>query len=187
MARNRLNSDDILILFVGRFVQEKNIPLLLNTFAAARRCEPLLKLLLIGEGSLEKEIRNSVASLGLSSDVLFLGRQDPAKIALIIQICSVFLSTSTSEGMPISLLEALNCGLPAVVTGVGETKNLVKNGVNGRVVFELDPEILSKAVLEVICHPETYTPEKAIATATPYFVEKTMAKVYLALRECYYE
>jgi glycosyltransferase involved in cell wall biosynthesis len=183
LAERRLAPDTPLVLFVGRFVAPKNFPLLLAAFAAARRRRPGLKLLLVGEGRLEREIRTAVDNLGLGRDVLFLGRRRPEEIAGIIPACSVFLSTSAFEGMPISLLEALNCGLPAVVTGVGETKNVVRDGESGRVVFSADPEALAGAVEEVISRPDVYTPEKAIAAVEPYLVEKTLAGVYLTLRE----
>lgn len=182
-ADHRLDPDDRLILFVGRFVQPKNFPLLLDTFSVCRRRGPRLKLLLIGEGPLEKKIRASVASKDLSKDVLFLGRREPENIARIAQLCSVFLSTSAFEGMPISLLEAMNCGLPAVVTGAGETGNVVKNGASGRVVPDPDPGKLAEAVLEVVSRPDKYLPDNAIASVAPYLVEKTLAGVYLALRE----
>ncbi len=187
LADHRLDPDDRLVLFVGRFVRPKNFPLLLDAFAAGRRRNPRLKLLLVGEGPLEKEIRALVASRGLRHDVLFLGRRSPESIARIAQISSVFLSTSAFEGMPISLLESMNCGLPAVVTGAGETKNVVEDGVSGRVVTDSDPERLAEAVREVAGRPEKYSPENAIAAVEPYLVEKTLAGVYLTLRENYHE
>jgi len=187
LADRRLAPDTSLVLFVGRFVAPKNFPLLLATFAAARRRRPELKLILVGEGRLEGEIRAAVEKLGLGRAVLFLGRRRPEEIAGIIQACSVLLSTSAFEGMPISLLEAMNCGLPAVVTGVGETKNVVQDGESGRVVSSPDPEALAGAVEEVISRPDKYTPEKAVAAVSPYLVEKTLAGVYLTLRESYYE
>ncbi len=186
-AEYHLPPDGPLVLFVGRFVAPKNFPLLLSVFAAARRRRPGLKLLLIGEGPLEAEIRAGAEVQGLSRDMLFLGRRKPEEIAGIIQASSVFLSTSAFEGMPISLLEAMNCGLPAVVTGVGETKNVVRDSVSGRVVLSAAPEVMADALEEVISRPDQYTPEKAIASVEPYLVTKTLAGAYLTLREKYYE
>lgn len=187
LNEHRLSPSDRLIIFIGRLVEPKNLPLLMETAAAARRRDPRLKLLLVGEGPREAAARTAASAAGLGTAALFLGRHDPESIARICQVCSVFLSTSTFEGMPISLLEALSCGLPAVVTGAGETGNLVRDGVNGRVVAGRDPEKLAAAVREVIGRPEVYTPRKAAAAAEPYSVERILDGVYTAIRKSFDE
>ncbi len=175
-----------IVLFAGRFVEPKNLPLLLETFRICRGRERDLKLVLIGEGPLEETIRSRANDLGLKGDALFLGRQPPEKIARVANFASVFLLTSAFEGMPVSLLEAMHCGLPAVVSGAGETKNVVGDGSSGRVVSGGGPRELAQAVLEVISRPGQYRPENAVAAAEPYMVEKIFRKVYADQRTIEY-
>lgn len=119
--------------------------------------------------------------------IILLGRRDQEEIARIANVCSVYISTSAFEGMPISLLEAMNCGLPAVVTGVGETGNVVEDGFSGRVVRTDEPERLAEAIEEVIARPDRYLPANAIASVKPYLVDNILSGVYSFQRMVKYE
>jgi len=177
-ARNRLSPRVQLILFVGRFVEPKNFPLLINTFRICHRHDNNLKLILIGEGPLERTISSLIRKHNLRDEVLLLGRRDQEEIARIANFCAVYISTSAFEGMPISLLEVMNCGLPAVVTDAGEMGNVVEDGFSGRVVPTDDPEKLAEAVEEVIARPDLYLPVNAIASVEPYLVENILSRIY---------
>ena len=186
-ARHRLDPQVKLILFVGRFVEPKNFPLLVNTFRICHGLNHNLKLILIGEGPLEKTIRSLIQEHDLQHGIILLGRRDQEEIARIANVCSVYISTSAFEGMPISLLEAMNCGLPAVVTGVGETGNVVEDGFSGRVVRTDEPEKLAEAIEEVIARPDRYLPANAIASVKPYLVDNILSGVYSFQRMVKYE
>lgn len=97
---------------VGNFKKGKNHALLLHAFALIKN--PDCRLLLIGSGILEKETRQLAEELGISSQVIFCGRDNnPFKY---MQHCDCFVMSSDVEGFPNVLLEAIACGMPAIST-----------------------------------------------------------------------
>lgn len=67
----------------------------------------------------------------------------------------LFVNTSTSEGLPVSIMEAVSFGIPVVATDVGGTREIVQNGVNGYLVgADVSPENLAKVILRVINTPD---------------------------------
>jgi glycosyltransferase involved in cell wall biosynthesis len=100
---------------VGRFTFAKNHAFLLELFAQLRAARPEARLLLVGEGEREAEIRALTAQLGLSEAVIFAGvRQD---VARMYSAMDVFCLPSRYEGMPLVAWEAQANGLPCVLSG----------------------------------------------------------------------
>jgi glycosyltransferase involved in cell wall biosynthesis len=100
---------------VGRFVYQKNHELMLEIFAQLRKIRPEARLLLLGEGEREEEMRALAARLGLGESVIFAGvRQDAAQV---YSAMDVFCLPSRYEGMPLVAWEAQANGLPCVLSG----------------------------------------------------------------------
>ena len=113
-----ITDDEVVFGFLGALRPEKNLPLLLRAFAAAR--VPNSRLLLIGDGGLRPELEQLTRTLGLDGRVLFPGyAPDPAAALAALD---VFTLSSSTEQTSNSLLEAMACGLPAVVTDVGDSR-----------------------------------------------------------------
>lgn len=109
--------DETLALCVGRFAPVKNHSVLLEALSAASARAPRLRLALLGTGPLEAELRRKAAELGLGERVLFLGfRED---VADCLRAADAFVLPSSTEGLPVSLLEAMAAGLPVVASAVG--------------------------------------------------------------------
>ena len=66
----------------------------------------------------------------------------------------VFVLTSDSEGLPLSTMEAMMCGLPVVASAVGDLSDLVSDGVNGYLIEERTPENFSKRILDLLTNTE---------------------------------
>lgn len=99
---------------VGRFTYAKNHEFLLQVFALLKQRRPGCKLLLVGEGELEQQVKNKAAELGLQSDVIFTGaRRDVAKL---YSTMDVFCLPSFYEGLPVVALEAQANGLRCVLS-----------------------------------------------------------------------
>jgi len=98
------------ITHVGRFNFQKNHIFLIEIFNEYLRINPNSKLLLIGKGELENEIRDQINTLGISDKVLFLGiRED---IPAILSASDLFLFPSLFEGLSVVLVEAQATGIP---------------------------------------------------------------------------
>ena len=105
--------DTLLVGHVGRFMTQKNHSFLLKIFAEMTKQTPNAKLLLVGKGELEQELRMQVAELKLTDKVIFAGiRSD---IPQVLSAMDMFVFPSLYEGMPNTVIEAQATGLPCVI------------------------------------------------------------------------
>jgi glycosyltransferase involved in cell wall biosynthesis len=136
---------------VANFKAAKDHATLLRAAALLRQAVPELRLLLVGQGPLEAETRRLAAELGLQGAVVFAGfRTDARRLAAAFD---VFALSSTYEGLPIALIEAMALGRPAVVTRVGGTPEVVSDGAQGLLVPPRDPAALAAALLRLLGDP----------------------------------
>ena len=116
----------LLVTFVGRLTEIKNIPLLLDTIAlynAADGKKPDLGFVIVGDGNLRRELEGRAEELQIRHLVTFLGnRRDPAKF---YAGSDIVVLTSLNEGTPLSLIEAMAAGRPVISTGVGGVVDLL--------------------------------------------------------------
>ncbi|WP_456371454.1 glycosyltransferase [Thermodesulfatator atlanticus] len=145
------SEDDFIVATVGRFDPIKNLPMLLKAIALARKKNKNIKGLLIGDGPEFSKLKNLAKDLGLENVVLFTGfRKDATRI---VQLADVFVLSSFSEGTSLALLEAMACGLPAVVTAVGGNPEIVIDGITGVLVPSEDHVRLAAAFLLLAENP----------------------------------
>ncbi len=112
---------DFLVGFVGALRPEKNLELLLRAFAQAQI--PAAKLVLIGDGSCRAGLEALAGELAITSSVCFAGHQtDPAAC---LPALDLFALSSSTEQTSNALLEAMACGLPAIATDVGDSRELL--------------------------------------------------------------
>ncbi len=143
--------DQKLVLSVGRLTEAKDYPMLLR---AARRCRGRVpaRFLIAGHGELETELRGLAHELGVTDIVHFLGlRRD---IPRLLRSCDLFCMTSSREGFPNALLEAMAAGRPVVTTDFPGADEVVRRGVDGVMVRSGDDASLSDALAEMLGAPE---------------------------------
>lgn len=99
---------------VGRFVTQKNHSFLLNVFSKVLKINPNAVLLLIGGGSLEKELKEQANYLKIQDKVRFLGVRD--NVHELLNTFDIFVLPSLFEGFPVVLVEAQANGLPVIVS-----------------------------------------------------------------------
>jgi glycosyltransferase involved in cell wall biosynthesis len=148
------------LLYVGRFVPLKNLPLLIDAFAVVRRARPETALVLVGEGALESQIHEQVGRLGLAEDVLFLGHQPQSRLPGLYATSEIVLLSSSFDNSPNCVLEANACERPVVATRVGGVPRYVTDGENGLLVAcpeerrGGDADGFARAILELLDQPE---------------------------------
>jgi len=140
------------IVTVARLSLEKDIANLVRAVAAAARDELGLRVEIAGNGPCLPELVQLVADLGVEERVAFLGqvRDVPALLAR----ASLFVLPSRSEGISLTLLEAMACGLPTVATRVGGNPEVVLDEETGLLVPSGDPVALAEALLRIRRDPE---------------------------------
>lgn len=145
------------IVFVGRLVEKKGVPDLLE--AVARLPEPLrgVPVTIVGYGPLLPELQRRAAELGLS--VTFAGRRSSAEVAEILRRHAVFCGPSQraadgdAEGLGMVFVEASTAGLPVVTYRHGGVPEVVADGETGLTVPERDVAALSAALARVLSDP----------------------------------
>lgn len=126
------NSGYVRLIFVGRLVTEKDLPTLLEAVSILVKTNSGLSLELVGDGREKSNLKKYVESMGIQKFVTFSGKKD--NVAEALRNSDIFVQTSTTEGLPNALLEAMACGLPVVVTNVGGMPDVVKDNHNGFVI-----------------------------------------------------
>lgn len=137
--------EQLRIGFLGRLVEDKNIPLLIEAFhyfqnkylqIFINEDEKLQKpsLHLFGDGYLRQQLEQQVDQLGIKSSVIFHGNIHTSDIENVISSCHIFAFTSRIEGQCLAALEILSCGRPIVATNVGALPDILSDKRLGRIV-----------------------------------------------------
>jgi glycosyltransferase involved in cell wall biosynthesis len=156
-ARTALPAEFRYILFIGRFVQAKGIHHLTRVFQSLAKDDPSLRLLLVGWGPLEPELREEAAGGGVADRILFLPQLSHEVLRYYYGLAEVFVLPSYTEGTPNVLLEAIACGTPSVATAVGGIPDLLKGNL-GLVVEPRDERGLEIAIRKVLSGEFTMDP-----------------------------
>lgn len=110
-----------------------------------------IKLTLVGDGPERKELENFVASHGLSEHVEFTGAVANEMVFDYLLKSNIYVLMSSSEGLPISIIEGLRCGLPVIATNVSGIPETVKNHENG-LLIERDVDALAEVLTRLDCY-----------------------------------
>jgi glycosyltransferase involved in cell wall biosynthesis len=130
-----------------RLVPDKGVDVLLRALALVPQAEAEIA----GTGPVGTELRALAAELGLVGRVRFRGWADPADV---LRDADAVVLPSRREGLPLTLLEAMHAGFPAVATRVGSVAEAVEDGVTGRLVAPDSPAELARALVELAGAPE---------------------------------
>ncbi|MEY3067947.1 MAG: hypothetical protein RLZ27_388 [Pseudomonadota bacterium] len=151
-----IKENHVVFLFAGKFIDKKNPLLLVDAFGQLKKIENNVRLLLVGNGVLEKKIKERINRLPLqiSSAITLLPFQDQHQIKLLYRVSNVFVLSSKGpqETWGLSVNEALACGIPVIVSDkCGSSKDLVKHEENG-LIFESDncQDLIQK--MEMMCN-----------------------------------
>ncbi len=145
--------DDVVLGTMGRLDPIKNLPLFLDGFGAVKKSCPRLKGLIVGDGPLMLDLKESIKARGLEKDIKLAGfRPDAARL---VQIMDVFSLVSFSEGTSMALLEAMASGIPAIVTRVGGNPEIIKDKKSGWLVPSNDLPSFTTALTQAVMETDT--------------------------------
>jgi len=147
--RRRLGlEDEFCWLAVGRLAPGKDYPNMIRAFRRVVEARSDARLVIVGKGGLEPEIRELIEASGIDDRVQMLGeRQD---VAALMSAADAHVMSSAWEGAPMVLLEASASGLPVVATDVGGNAELVRDGETGIIVRPGDAAQLGDAMLRIM-------------------------------------
>lgn len=138
-------------VFVGRLTREKDVPTLLRAARQVALRRPAFRLIIAGGGPCEGQLKDLVAELRLSDLVEFPG--EVRDVPALLRRAALFVLPSLTEGLPLTVLEAMASGIPVVATSVGGIPEVVEDGATGVLVPAGDPAALADALLRVHSNP----------------------------------
>lgn len=140
--------DSFMWLAVGRLVEAKDYPTMLQAWSESIAAGGEGHLVIVGIGPMQEEIEGLARKLGIENRIRLLGiRKD---IPRLMNAADAYLMSSRWEGMPIVLLEAAASELPIVATDVGGNAEVVVHGQSGRLVPPENPGALSAAMTDTM-------------------------------------
>jgi glycosyltransferase involved in cell wall biosynthesis len=137
---------------VGNLTAKKDHATLVDAVARLAGEWPEARLVVVGAGPLEADLRTHAARAGLADRVVLAGSR--GDVAEILGAFDVFVLSSRVEGLPIALLEAMAAERPCVATAVGGIPEVVTDGVDGLLVPPGDPDALATAVSKLLADPD---------------------------------
>jgi glycosyltransferase involved in cell wall biosynthesis len=166
---------------VCRLAPEKDIATMLQAFAKVHVSRPKTELWIIGDGPERVSLVQLSEQLGLGKAVRFWGFR--GKIQQILTCSDAFVNSSLTEGISISILEAMSVGLPIVATNVGGTGSIVRHEENGLLVEARNADALANAMARMAADPamcRTLGENSATLVRENWSLER-MAENYLAM------
>lgn len=146
-----LAEDEPVVGTVANFTPKKDQRSLLAAMRRLSSSHPRLRLVLIGTGPLEGELRAQARRDGLTSRIVFTGPRDD--VQRLLPAFDVFALSSLHEGLPISLLEAMAAGVPTVATRVGGVPEAMTDGREGLLVAPRDTDGLAHSLAALLDDP----------------------------------
>lgn len=168
---------------VGRFSPEKGHRVLVEAFARVRAVFPEARLILVGYGGEESELRQAAARAGLADAVIFPGERDSSEV---LPSFDLFVQPSLYESQGLAILEAMAAGRPVIATDVGGVRDVVRDGETGLLVPPKDPGALAAALVELAKAPERAgaLAARARAEVRERFSVNRMVASYAQLYRC---
>ena len=152
-SRDRLGlpENKMLILAVRRLVYKNGLDTLIESASLLARDYPNLLFIFIGNGPDRKFITNRIRQLGVNGNIRLVGFVPEKLLPLYYNAADCFVIPSSSgEGLPMVLLEAMACGLPVIATTVGGTPEIIKDMVNGVLVPPRNQEALAQTISKLL-------------------------------------
>lgn len=144
-------SDGPLLLCVARLVWFKGLHTLIDALPQVMAHHPDARVLIVGDGELRADLEAQAHAIGIADKIVFAGERDD--VPALLRIADMFVLPSVSEGLPISLLEAMAAKLPLVASDVGGIPELIDDGRTGALFPREDVVALQDAILGYLGNP----------------------------------
>lgn len=160
---------DYIVAFFGRLWKVKGVEYLVKAVPSVVDEIPNVKFLVVGEGPQKESLMELAEDLGISDHVVFHAPIDYSKMPAYIKASDCVVLPSLMEGLPVTALEAMACGVPVVATKVGGTPEVVKDGKNGFLLEPGRPKLIAENLVHLLQNEKL---SKEMGTAGRKFVEK---------------
>lgn len=141
-------------IYVGLLEPYKRLDLMIDAFAALHDKMPGISLMIVGDGGQRKVLELQAESLGVRDSVSFVGRKSYRELPGFFRKARIFIMTSQGEGLPQAMIEAISCGLPAIVPADADIEEVAKDGFNAIIVREASAAAYAEAMEQILEDPD---------------------------------
>ena len=143
-----VSADDFVLLSVGELIPRKNHEVVIRALSVLKQLDKLnhIEYVICGRGAYEIDLKKLAEGLDVADHVHFLGYRND--ISEICNCADLFVFMSHQEGLPVALMEAMACGLPAVCSNIRGNTNLIEDGVTG-LLANNTPEEVAESISEM--------------------------------------
>ena len=136
------------LVLTARLSKVKQVNILLDILAKLKQQKVLCNAVVIGDGPLLNDLKSYAEALGVNSMVNFVGHQDD--VLSWLHQSKIYILTSQSEGLSLSMLEGLKVGLPAIVPNVGDLSDILVNSHNGYLIENHNIEDFTSSIITLL-------------------------------------
>lgn len=136
-----VSADDFVLLSVGELIPRKNHEVVIRALSVLKQQDKLnhIEYVICGRGAYEADLKKLAEELGVADHIHFLGYRND--ISEICNCADLFVFMSHQEGLPVALMEAMACGLPAVCSNIRGNTDLIEDGVTGLLANNTPEEV----------------------------------------------
>jgi GalNAc-alpha-(1->4)-GalNAc-alpha-(1->3)-diNAcBac-PP-undecaprenol alpha-1,4-N-acetyl-D-galactosaminyltransferase len=174
--QSQLYTDDRHLLAIGKLIHQKGFDLLIRAFAQVAETHPEWTLTILGEGEMRPELENLCLELNLQDRVFMPGTIK--NIDAHLRKADIFALTSRFEGFPVTLCEAMACGVPVIATDcLSGPREIIHNGIDGMLVVPENVDALASGLDVLMSDPvkRQYFSHYAPKVLDRFGVEQVMA------------
>ena len=169
--RNELgfDEDDFIMINVNRLSPDKHVDTIIRAYSRIKWKVPDSKLVIVGSGIEEGNLKKLSKSLGL--DTVFLKNLKEEQLYKYLKAADVFINAAETRYLLLTVIEAMACGLPVITTAPIE--DVIVNGKNGYVLGKREPALMAKKVIEIKNRKNSaLLSREAVRTASKFDWEK---------------
>ena len=142
------------LLLLGRLSWEKGFETAIEAFSLLKKSDPVVRLLIAGEGNLGPFLKHLVHHLGLIDSVQFIGEVERAEVPSLINRATLVIVPSYSESFGLVALEAMQMQRPVIASDIGGLPEVISDGETGLLVPPRDPLALCRGIQSLLEDPE---------------------------------
>ncbi len=180
-----LGKGDLIVLAVGRLVAKKGFQYLIDAMPVVMKKIPRAKLVIIGDGEEKEMLEEKVSKYGIGNLVIFAGMISYNELSKYYNLADVFVMPSVKDekgnldASPVTMMEAMCCGLPVVATRFAGGKDIVVKGRTGFLVEAGNSQQIANSVIKILKAKNMSTKVRKIAVAN--FSSFSLAGKYLKI------
>ncbi|HNQ51516.1 MAG TPA: glycosyltransferase family 4 protein [Candidatus Omnitrophota bacterium] len=170
-------ADGPVVGLIARLSDVKGHQYLIHAMKLVLNRHPDAQLLIVGEGPMERRLKDLVSALKIERSVFFIPTVPGT--ARMLSVMDVYVLPSLKEGLGLSLMEAMAAGLPCIGSDVGGIRSLIRAGTTGLLVKPADPAGLALAIGQLLSDPES---ARRMGENAHIFINRDFSQAEMLLR-----